>query len=256
MSAKDSCIIRYFNHYATLSAEDKELLRSLERSPTDIGKAVPLWKEGDKADHFCTLSEGWAYSCRHMEDGSRQILDIFLPGDIIGLREFAFQERLTTVEMIEEGVVCRFPHRHLTDIFRQSPLLSTIFFAISSHHQALLTERLINLARRSARQKVAHFLYELYVRLQRTQSSPMHRFRVPLSQQQLGDALGLSSVHISRTFTAFREEGVMLRERQWINLSDPESLAREANFTDQYLNDHISHLFQKAALDPAGTLAS
>ncbi|MHB0776383.1 Crp/Fnr family transcriptional regulator [Halomonas sp. WWR20] len=251
MSEQDSCIIRYFNHYATLSARDKELLWSLERSPVEVGRSDLLWKEGDRADHFCTLSEGWAYSCRHLEDGSRQILEVFLPGDIIGLREFAFQERLTTVEMIGEGVICRFPHRHLVDVFHESGTLSTIFFAISSHHQAMLTERLVNLARRTARHKIAHFLYELYMRLLRTQSAPVRRFRLPLSQQQIGDALGLSAVHVSRTFTVFREEGLVLRERQWIDLPDPEALAREASFIEHYLDDNVSHLFERTPPNPA-----
>ena len=178
-----------------------------------------------------------------MEDGSRPILEINLTGDIIGLRELAFKERLTGVAMLEDGVVCHFPHRRLINVFRESLMLSTIFFAISSHQQALLTERLVKLARLSARQSLAHLIYEMYVRLDRTKARQGNSIRLPLSQQHLGDALGLSSVHVSRTLTAFREEGLLLRSRQRIELPDPEALAREAEFGDAYLNDGIDHFF-------------
>lgn len=241
--SEDSCIIRHFSHYGELSRNDKQLLADLEQSPTEVKADHVLWQEGDSAREFCTLSRGWAYSFRHMEDGSRQILEIYLPGDIIGLREFAFRERLTGVAMLEDGVLCHFPHRRLVNVFRESLTLTTIFFAISSHQQALLTERLVNLARRSARQRLAHLIYEMFVRLERTKARQGNSIRLPLSQQHLGDALGLSSVHVSRTLTAFREEGLVLRSRQRIELPDPEALAREAEFGDAYLNDGIEQFF-------------
>ncbi|BBI58928.1 hypothetical protein HSBAA_02340 [Vreelandella sulfidaeris] len=91
-----------------------------------------------------------------------------MPGDIIGLREFAFSERLENVRMIDNGVVCHFPHKRMLNIFRRSLKLTSIMFAIGSRQQAMLTERLVTLARRTARQKMAHFLYEMYLRLRQT----------------------------------------------------------------------------------------
>ncbi|MEC9482466.1 MAG: Crp/Fnr family transcriptional regulator, partial [Halomonas sp.] len=167
----------------------------------------------------------------------------FLPGDIIGLREFAFSQRLASVSMIDSGAICHFPHRRLLEIFRTSTLLTAVFFAVASRQQAMLTERLVNLARRTAQQKLAHFLYEMYQRLSHTGSVENGRFRLPLSQEQLGDTLGLSSVHISRTFTLFREKGLVLRERHRVTLSDPEALAKVAEFDGCYLNDNVRPLF-------------
>ncbi|MDT9694175.1 cyclic nucleotide-binding domain-containing protein, partial [Streptomyces sp. P9(2023)] len=86
-----------------------------------------------------------------LENGDRQILEVFLPGDIIGLREFAFSQRLENVRMISDGVICHFPHKRMLEVFRESLSLTSVMFAIASRQQALLTERLVNLARRSAR---------------------------------------------------------------------------------------------------------
>ena len=68
-------------------------------------------------------------------------------------------------------------------------------------------------------------------------------FRLPLSQEQLADTLGLSAVHVSRTFSAFREQGLVLRERHHVTLPDPEALARVAEFDDCYLNDSVRPIF-------------
>lgn len=247
MSFQDSCIIRHFNHYCSLSREDKLLLDALEQSPTDIKAGSALWEEGDCADEFCTLRSGWAFSYRHLENGNRQILEVFLPGDIIGLREFAFSQRLAGVSMIEDGVVCYFPHQRVLELFRQSTILTSVLFAISSRQQALLIERLVNLARRSARQKLAHFLHEMYLRLRQTDPEGDTTFRLPLSQEQLADILGLSAVHVSRTFSALAEDDLVYRERHQVTIPDLQALAEEGDFDACYLTDNVRPLLNNDA---------
>nr|WP_298377357.1 Crp/Fnr family transcriptional regulator [uncultured Halomonas sp.] len=243
MEQEDSCIIRLFSNYCALSEDDKRLLHRLEESPIDTQAGQVLWKECDKATEFCTISKGWAYSFRNMGDGSRQILELYLPGDIIGMREFAFSQRLTGLAMIDDGVICHFPHHRLMEVFRTSTTLTAVLFAIASRHQALLTERLVNLARRSAQQRLAHFIYEMYERLNQTCAVNGGHFRLPLSQEQIGDALGLSSVHVSRTFSSLREQKLVLRERHRVCLPDPQALAKVAEFDNRYLNDSLRPLF-------------
>ncbi|WP_089726969.1 Crp/Fnr family transcriptional regulator [Modicisalibacter muralis] len=243
MNPQDSCIIRNFGHFCELSGGEKSLLHELEKSPTSVRAGQALWQENDKANEFCTISRGWAYSYRDHGDGSRQVLEVFLPGDIVGLREFAFSQRLAGVMMIDDGVVCHFPHRRLAEVIRQSNKLTTVLFAIASRQQALLTERLVSLARRSAHEKLAHFLYEMYLRVLQTGATDDGHFRLPLSQEQIADALGLSTVHVSRTFSAFREKGMVLRERHKITLLDSDALARVAQFDSRYLHDNVRPLF-------------
>ena len=242
MKDRDSCIIRHFNHYLALSESDKALLEQLERSPVEVRAGDLLWAEQEEATEFCTLRSGWAFSFRHMEDGSRQVLDVFLPGDIVGLREFAFSQRLAGVQMIEDGVICRFPHAALLRLFRRSTTLTSVMFAISSRQQALLTERLVNLARRSAKQKLAHFILEMYQRLRQTEPDGGCQMRLPMSQELLADLLGLSPVHVSRTFTALDEARLLHRNRQRLMIPDLRALARQGEFDDRYLIDNSRSL--------------
>lgn len=242
MGHEKSCIISHFSHYCSLTDEEKQLLINLEESPSDIKSGTLLWEVGDTANEFCTLKSGWAYSYRHLENGDRQILEVFLPGDIIGLSEFAFSQRLESVRMIDDGVICHFPHKRMLEIFRQSLPLTSVMFAISSRQQALLTERLITLARRSARQKMAHFLYEMFLRLRQTNPDISNQFRLPLSQEQLADVLGLSPVHVSRTFTALSDDGLVFRDRHHLTIPDLQALSDEGEFDNCYLNDNVRPL--------------
>ncbi|MGR2737526.1 Crp/Fnr family transcriptional regulator [Billgrantia sp. Q4P2] len=244
MNPDKSCIVRHFNQYYPLSTEDKALLVQLEDSSTPVRAGAVLWNERDQAYEFCTLKRGWAFSYRELENGTRQILDIYLPGDIIGLREFAFSQRLAGVQMIEDGEICFFPHRNLVDIFRQSFTLTSILFAIASRQQVMLTERLVNLARRSARQKLAHFLLEMCQRTKQTHGDGCESFRLPLSQEILADLLGLSPVHVSRTFTTLSDEGLVFRERYSVTIPDLEALTQEAGFDDRYLIENMRSLFE------------
>ncbi|MFC3294261.1 Crp/Fnr family transcriptional regulator [Modicisalibacter luteus] len=243
MNLQDSAIVQQFLQHCSLSEEEKVLLLELEQNPIKASAGDIIWQENSKVDQFCTISQGWAYSFRNLGDGSRQILKVYLPGDIIGMRDFAFSNRLAGVAMIEDGVVSPFSHEHLLRIFRSSTALTAGLFAIVCRQQAMLTERLINLARRTAQQRLAHFLYEMYLRLERIGAVNNGRFRLPLSQEQLGDVLGLSAVHVSRTFTAFREEGLVLRDRHRVALLDPEALAQLSEFDGTYLNDAVPALF-------------
>jgi CRP-like cAMP-binding protein len=241
LGQEKSCIIKHFSHYYSLTEEEKQLLIALEESPTDIKSGSILWEKGDEANEFCTLKSGWAFSYRHMENGDRQILEVFLPGDIIGLREFAFSQRLENVRMIDDGVICHFPHKRMLDIFRLSLPLTSVMFAIGNRQQVLMTERLVT-SRRSARQKMAHFLYEMYLRLRQTNPDISNQFRLPLSQEQLADVLGLSPVHVSRTFTALSDDGLVFRDRHHLTISDLAALCAEGEFDDCYLTDNVRPL--------------
>ncbi|MBA2779414.1 Crp/Fnr family transcriptional regulator [Billgrantia kenyensis] len=221
-----------------LTPEDKALLLSLQLNTRRMSAGEVLWHEDADADLFCVVKEGWAYSYRNLENGSKQILKFYLPGDIIGMRDFGFSRRLAGVAMINEGVVCPFSYQQLLELFGSSALAVGIM-ATAVRQQALLTERLVYLGRHAAHERLAHFLYELYLRLKRIGAVEDNGFFIPISQEQMGDALGLSPVHVSRTFTILRKEGLVVRHRQHITLPNPEALAQLIKFDASYIDESL-----------------
>lgn len=220
-----------------LSEQAQALLLGLELHPRRISAGEVLWQERSDVDMFGVLKEGWAYSFRHLGNGSMQILKLYLPGDLLGMRDFGFSKRLAGVAMINDGIVCPFSHHQLFELFGHSAALSASFVTIAVRQQAMLTERLVYLGRHTAQQRLAHFLYELYLRLERIGCVQEDSFIMPLSQEQLGDALGLSAVHVSRTFAMLREEGLVLRDRHQVWLPDRQALADLAEFNHTYLDE-------------------
>ncbi|WP_328185845.1 Crp/Fnr family transcriptional regulator [Marinobacter sp. OP 3.4] len=239
-----SCIIRHFQHYAELSPEDQELLNSLEKSPRDYARNTVLWQQGEVTDHFYTVRHGWACTYRNMADGSRQVLDVYVPGDVIGLREFAFRRRVSNLLVITDASLCPFPKSRLAEVFESSKLLCNLFFMISARDQAILVERLINLGRRTAREKVAHFLLEMAHRLDKACIDVHDCNHLPLTQVLLADALGLSSVHINRTLSELKQEQRVSMGPGGVTLLDRDSLVEVAGFDPEYLEEDVDGMLR------------
>ncbi|MFC0269771.1 Crp/Fnr family transcriptional regulator [Kushneria aurantia] len=228
-------MVRHFQYFTRLGQLEVDLLSALEKSPEKVAAGKLMWKEGDPSEEMAVLSKGWAFSSYTLEDGSRMILDIFLPGDVIGLREFSARTHQANVETVTECTLCRFPLRHLDDIFENSPRLTHTFFSIAATQQSMLVERMINLGRRSAQTRLSHFICEMRSRLSRTNPDLEKDFRLPLSQQMLADTMGLTPVHVSRVFTQLREKGLVYRDRHQVSIPDLDRLIGFADFDGSYL---------------------
>ncbi|MCE8026008.1 MULTISPECIES: Crp/Fnr family transcriptional regulator [Halomonadaceae] len=243
MTLLDSIVMQGLGRHGALTAEEKTLLLDLELNPRRAAAGEVLWQESADVDLFCVVKEGWAYSYRNLGNGSMQILKVYLPGDIIGMRDFGFARRLAGVAMINDGVISPFTHQQLFELIGRSPALAASIIATVVRQQAMLTERLVYLGRYAAHERLAHFLYELYLRLKRIGAVTDNGFVMPLSQEQVGDALGLSAVHVSRTFSMLRDEGLVVRDRQHVVLPDPQALARLVEFNDTYIDETLSPAF-------------
>lgn len=243
---ESSCIIKHFEHYSPLSDSDKALLNSLEQSPKTYRKNTTVWQQGSPSEDLYTVRQGWAYSYRNMEDGTRQVLDIYVPGDIVGLREFAFEKRITGLMVLSDAELCAFPKARLMEVFSESLLLCSIFFMVASADQALLLERLVNFGRRSARQKLAHLLLEVSKRLKKANHDSLNPLKLPLSQTLLADALGLSVVHVNRVFRELRDDKLISSTTGAVELLDIEGLSKVACFEADYLEENASIMLQHA----------
>lgn len=239
---QESCILKHFRQYASLGPQDVQFLESLEDRPVVYPRNSNVWHEGSEANSFYVLRSGWAYSSRILQNGNRQILDLFLPGDVIGLREYAYKHRLNSVHTVTDAELCAFPKSQLQTVFATSGLLGQLFFALAAQGQAILLERIINLGRRSARQRVAHLLGELSVRMQSGHATDESLDLLPLSQTVLADLLGLSAVHINRTIRGLREDGLIDLHYQAIKILDVEGLKDVSGFNPAYLTDEFISL--------------
>lgn len=231
-TAEPSCIVHQFQRFAEkLTESEQQLLSRLEQDPRSYDADQEMAAVGCDSNKFFTLRSGWACSIRTLADGQRQILDIFLPGQIIGLREISFSRNLSEIRTLTDVVACPFPRQRLTEIFDQAPRLTDLFFLIMAREQSMLIERVINIGRRNAAERLAHFLVEIQTRL----AIRSLAFTLPMNQTLIADALSLSSVHVSRTFKQLRELGFVENQNGDIQILDLEGLIDFSGFDRSYL---------------------
>ncbi len=244
MSLPEVCVSDNLSHYMPLTANDKQLLSELEQNPRKTTKGEVLWRHDEAPATLYTLRSGWAYSLHSAGSGSEQILDVFLPGDLLGIRELTFPVYSTSVIMLTEGIVCPFPAERLLNIFEASPTLTLAIHASAARQQAIITERLVNILRHDARSRIAHFMLELYYRLKRIDALSTQDFMLPLSQRDMSRLLGMTTVHVSRTLTELEREGLLCKTRKNVQILDLEGLTKIMSFDPFKVTDQLNPLFE------------
>jgi len=179
--------------------------------------------------------DGWLSRYKIMHDGSRQIVDFVLPGQIFGLQACVFNKSLYSVAAITECSVSAIPLDVIDDVFDRNAGLAKVLFWSAAYESAILAEHLIDAARRSAYERISHLLLELFVRLQVAGMTSGMSFHMPLTQELIGDALGLTTVHVNRTLHALREDKLIALEDRLVTILDFEALSLLSDFENSYL---------------------
>ncbi len=226
---------RKLARFAALSAEEQEILAELQSATRRIRRGREIIREGRHYDALLVLIEGAAIRYRILHDGRRQILNIALPGDFIGFPACFFERALYSVAAVGEVLVAAIPFARLLALFAERPPLAAAILWSFSCEAAMYAERLTDVGRRTALERVAHFLLELLTRLQAVGPAQARSFRLPLTQELIADALGLSLPHVNRTLRRLREDGLVKIEDQWVTVSDIDGLSTLADFERGYL---------------------
>ncbi|MFC0269460.1 Crp/Fnr family transcriptional regulator [Kushneria aurantia] len=237
-------IVDNFVNMVALDDSERALLDDCEREPQIMRRHQYLWRFRDSARMLYTLQSGWAYAYRITLTGETKVVEVFTPGDIIGLRDFTFGHHLTDVRMMTDARVCPFPYAHILDACHRSRALTAAFFATASRDQALMTARVTTLMHCSARMKIAHFIVEMYLRLRHTNPQLGWRFDFPMNQKLMASLLGLTSVHVSRMMSEMARDGLVRKQRRVLEILDYDALYEEAQFDETYIQFDLGHLFE------------
>lgn len=181
--------------------------------------------------------DGWLSRYKILRDGCRQIVNLVLPGEIFGLPACAFRNSLYSVATLTECSLSTIPIEAVFSAAERNSRLSRALFFSAIGEAAILGEHLIDTARRSAYGRLGHFLLELFVRLERGGCIESLSFEMPLTQETIGDALGLSPVHVNRTLRALRADGLIALDGKRVRLLDFEALRVACDFEESYLGD-------------------
>lgn len=234
MEETESCLVRKLSHYKPLNEHSRALLRELEKDERDYPKHCDIHDVTSDGRFLFVVKSGWLYSHVDIADGRRQIVKIHHPGDVIGLPDLAFDGPNWNLRTCEQVRLCPFPREGLNDIFRTAPQLTALLFALSLRDQIVLVDGLTALGRMTARERIAYLLLDLLARLRITNKQLTNTFRLPLTQSEIGDTLGLSNVFVSKSFTALEKDGYVKRAGAMITLLRENDLAEMVEFKNRY----------------------
>jgi CRP-like cAMP-binding protein len=238
-----SPLSRKLSAYVRLTNLELSVLEDFHQRQREYPPGRDLIHEGEPNQSAFILSEGWASSYKILPSGSRQIVDIQIPGDFLGLRSILFRTADHNVEPITPVKASQIDAAALLETFEQAPRLAMAVLWAASRDEAMVVEHLVGIGRRNAAERMAHFLLELGARLKLIGKATTKGYTCPLSQYVLADALGLTPVHVNRVLRELREEGLLTFQKGEVQFDDFAGLVRFANFDREYL-DHDGPLLK------------
>ena len=195
-------------------------------------------REGDVATHACVLLSGFAFRHKIIGDGGRQICSIHLPGDSIDLQNALLGRADHNVQALTPVETAMIPIEAIRAVGLAHPEVGNALWRDTLIDASIFREWIANVARRDATTRVAHLLCEFGIRLEALGAGEKTNFELPLTQEQLADATGLTSVHINRTLKELEEKGLITRTVRSIAVTDWKRLEQAGDFSSAYL--HLS----------------
>jgi CRP-like cAMP-binding protein len=229
-------LIRKLESIAELSSDDKEALLSLPMRVKDFPADTDVVSEGDRPSECCLVLDGFVCRYKILSEGKRQILSFHTPGDIPDLQSLYLKVMDHSLGTLVPTKVALIPHQSVIDLTRRFPRLAAALWRDTLIDAAIFREWVVNVGRRNAYQRVAHLICEMALRFKAVGLAKDHTYTLPVTQEELGDATGLSLVHINRTLMRLRGDGLISWRGSTITALDWEGLKQAGGFDPAYLH--------------------
>ncbi|RSU49984.1 Crp/Fnr family transcriptional regulator [Sphingomonas sp. S-NIH.Pt15_0812] len=228
-NVSDHCFADRIATLIPLSAEEHAAIARLEDRERPVRRNGMVMRENERLTEMFVLRRGLMMSYMILDDGSRQILRFHFPGDLMGLTGLAFAKSQETIMALTESVVCPFERGHVSELVAKHPRIGMALMAFDQISRVGLTDRLAAVGRTSAKARVAALLLELRARSSTRDGS----FALGVTQEEIGDATGLTAVHVNRMLRQLEEENLIARDNGRITVVNDQRLMRTAKYVDR-----------------------
>src|SRR5437764_1540896 len=231
-----------------LAASELPQLSDLQSGNRLFRRGQEIIAEGRKCRTLFIVMEGVGIRYRVLRDGRRHVLNVVLPGDIAGVPGCFFETALYSIRTLTDLWASPVPFARIINMFHTHPQLAAKLFWSFSCEAAIYAEHLIAVGRRTALERVGHFLLELLTRLQAVKLADERSFYLPLTQELIADALGLSIPYVNQVLRSLRDDGLVCIKDKVVVINDVEALASLVDFERSYLKPlSIVELLNEAA---------
>ena len=220
----ESCFAEQLSRHLPLTDAEQAALARLEENPRKVKRGAVIQRVNDPITELFVLREGRVMSFVILPDGSRQILRVYFPGDFIGSASTIYTRAPESLVAVSDSVICPFDKHALRRLLEEHPRVAALLFLLSNAERVSMTDRLASLGRTSAKARVAAFLLDMFHRLRVTDDSIEDSFDLKLTQEEIGDSIGLTSVHVNRMIRQMEQEGLISRTNGRFRMLDMERL--------------------------------
>jgi CRP-like cAMP-binding protein len=201
-----------------------------------------LFSQGQSCEEIYNLVEGWVFLYMLVEDGRRQILHFAFPGSLLGFHADDGAAITFSAQALTDAVVCVVPRKNLHPLIEEDARVGEQLAWMATRRNSLAYDHLASVGRQHARERVAHLLLELFIRYRA--HWPGHRveeMHMPLTQEHIGDATGLTSVHVNRVLHDLRDEKIVDFRYRQLRILNPDKLADVSAIDPELMKSWIPH---------------
>lgn len=231
-----SMLTRKLKSTASLSGDDHSAVETLPFVLRTYAERTSIVREGDVPKQCCLILDGWAYRCSSLDNGQRQISAFYVPGDIPDIESLHLQVMDQGLVAMPQATVAFIPHNAMRALIKQNESVATALWRDTLIDGTRCRELVTSLGRRQANSRLAHLFCEMYVRLQAVGLAEDLAYKLPTTQTDLADALGISAVHLNRSLQDLRKQGLITFRGRVLTIHDWNGLAKAARFDPAYLH--------------------
>lgn len=230
-------LLRKLHGFGALPAATAEAVLALGTSRVrTLGKGRDVIRQGDDPKDVYLIVEGWACRYKSLDDGARQIVSLFVPGDLCDLHVYVLKEIDYSIGALTPIRFARVSAREMEALCDAHPRVVRALWWESLVNASIQREWTVNVGQRDALESLAHLICEMYMRIRAVGLTEGRACAFPLTQQDMADALGLTQTHVGRVVAKLNASGCATLHRRRLEVTDLRALKRLARFNPNYLH--------------------
>jgi CRP-like cAMP-binding protein len=231
-------LVKKLELWRPLDKREKDAVLTLPHKVEEVLPNKYIVREGDQPSHSCLLLDGFAFRHKVLVDGSRSISAIHMKGDAVDLQNSLLGTADHSVQTLTRATVAYIPREEIRRVAFDYPNVGMAMWYDTLVDGSIFREWIANIARRDAPARLAHLLCEFGLRLEAIGLGDRLSYELPMTQEQLADATGLTSVHVNRTLMDLGARGLVARTKKYVGIADWKRLEDVGGFSDNYLHLH------------------
>ena len=236
----ENCLAEHLGRFCAVTDAERDALDGLLAGERSFRKGMVIRTEREAAGDMFVVRSGWLFCAMLLEDGRRQIIRLHSSGDMLGGDSLIFPSAPDSIVALTDCNLQLIDKPRFGRLFVEQPRLAALLFAMLQADRVQLTDRMTSLGRSPAKGRIAALLLWIANRVAIAALVPGTTIPVLMTQEEIGDATGLTAVHVNRTLRALVDEGLIARGGGAIRILDPDRLMRVSN-----------HVARTARIDPA-----